>query len=127
MTQAEPSRPNEQLAVTVDGRLVEATLDWPQASPTGPRRPRWMLRIDGGATRRGPLTWDAPRDPDTEREAIAAYVRERDRAARQYVATHGGLLEQLHEAGTLRVVADALGVGPEDLLPGKPGEPSPLH
>jgi hypothetical protein len=77
-----------------------------------------MLRIDGGPLLRGPLTWDGTLDPEVERAAIAAFIRERRAVAGWYVAEHRELLQRLSDAGQLETLANALGVVVDDLAPG---------
>jgi hypothetical protein len=124
MNDSNPSRqdpPIDQLALEVDGRQVRATLARFPSSGNGPRRPRWMLQIDGGAVQRGPLTWEGAADPEVERAAIASFVRERQEVASKYRETHGELLQRLYEAGRIGPLAHALGVPPGDLVPKPPG------
>jgi hypothetical protein len=118
---SQPLPPVNQLDIRVDGRQVRATLTRFPASEKGPRRPRWMLQMDGGAIIRGPLTWNGDLDPAVERTAVAAFVRERQEVARQYQESHGELLRKLDAAGRLGEFANALGVAPGDLRLGTPG------
>lgn len=114
------SQPVDQLQVGVDGRQIEAELTHFPLSEHGPRQPRWILRIDGGPVLRGPLTWDGARDPDVERAAIVAFVRDRQEVASRYRTAHRDLLCQLRDAGMLEAFANALGVLPEELLEESP-------
>jgi len=116
----DPARPVDHLEVGVDGRQVEAELTRFPLSEHGPRQPRWMLRIDGGPVLRGPLTWEGALDPEVERTAIVAFVRDRQQVASRYRTTHGELLHQLRDAGMLEAFANALGVMPGELLSEEP-------
>jgi len=121
MTGPAPLSPSDHLEVVVDGRQVEAQLTRFPATGNGARQLRWMLRIDGGPVLRGPLTWDGAMVPEVERTAIVTFVRERRAVAARYVAEHGEILRRMSDAGQLGILADALGVSPEDLVSGEPG------
>jgi hypothetical protein len=117
MTGSHQRTPSDHLEVEVDGYHIHARLmRFPSSgAEASTRQPRWMLHIDGQPTINGPLTWEGPLDPETERAAIVAFVRERRRIAAESAGVNRELAKRREEIGSVNALAEALGVEPEAL------------